>query len=46
MIEKYAYLIIDPFDFTYNPAKHVLIGDNLHKEYIFAMDKAIESLIE
>ena len=43
---KWTFLIADPFDRTYNPAKQVLSHERLEEQYYDAMLETLEGLTE
>ena len=41
----YTFMIVDPFDKTYNPARQVEIGTDTEKFYLKAFRKQFEDLV-
>jgi hypothetical protein len=43
---KWTFLIADPFDRTYNPAKQVISYERLESQYFAAMQETLDGLTE
>jgi hypothetical protein len=43
---KYTFLIEDPFDYTYNPAKQVHRNTYIEEDYLDGMEQTLDSLLE